>query len=340
MKFKEMQEDLIEILNKYQINSSDLINKYIINPDTFIFLDNNELSENDKWDYYIWVCKQLKIKIRRVMRSSGIDSDGGRKMKVEGHQNEILVADEILNNLTTTKFKNILNNDEVVLEVICDGIKSKKVDSIIETKKTTPKNDVKVKTNQRIINLSVKKSEGGQVHINEVKPFIDKYEKIYSPIPNIVKDGLLFLFSGHNDIKSILNNPFYQNELTYKQELHHQTLTIQTMNKYNPLLSIELLSWVKNNIKNIAEIVFKRGWAQNKEDWGEYIYYRNKIDENKNINDIINIDLLISMCNPNDVKFGTENGGTTINLPFGSLQYHLGGLQFHHNYKKILKLVK
>ena len=33
--------------------------------------------------------------------------------------------------------------------------------------------------------------------------------------------------------------------------------------------------------------------------------------------------------------FGTTNGGTTIQLPFGFVQWHQHQMQFHHNYYKI-----
>jgi hypothetical protein len=337
MKNKEMQEHLIDILNEYSMRT-DLVNKYIINPYTFVFLKDDELSENDRWEYYIRVCKELKIK-NRIMRSPGIDSDGGRKMKIEGHLNEELVSSEILNSLEKTSFTNLLSQDEKVIEVICDGIKSKKVDSIVEGKKTTPKCDIKVVTSNRIIKLSIKKSNSGQVHLNKVKSFIAGYEQLYTPIPKLVKEALLFLFSGHDKTISILKDPKYYNENTNELETHHETLTIETMNKYNPSLSEELLIWIKDNIKNVAEIVFKRGWVLNEEYWGQFILYRNKLN-NSDMDDIVDIDVLISKCSSDDIKFGTENGGTTIILPFGSVQYHLGGLQFHHNRKKILDLVR
>lgn len=86
MKDNEMQEHLINILNEYSIRT-DLINKYIINPDTFIFLEDDELSDNDKWDYYTWVCKELKIK-DRVIRFHGMNSEKASGKKVGGHNEE------------------------------------------------------------------------------------------------------------------------------------------------------------------------------------------------------------------------------------------------------------
>ena len=87
MKNNEMQSHLIEILKNFYLRS-DLINDLIIDPNSFIFL--SEISEEEIWSYYIWICKELKIK-DRVMLSSGINSEDARKMKINGHKNEELI---------------------------------------------------------------------------------------------------------------------------------------------------------------------------------------------------------------------------------------------------------
>jgi hypothetical protein len=339
MKNNEMQKHIIEILKKSYLRS-DLINDLYIDVDTFVFLPN--ISEEEMWDYYKWICKELKIK-NRVMLSSGINSEDARKMKVDGHLNEELIKNELLFDLDDSSFKKILNEDEKIVDVICDGIRSKKVESILD-KKTTSKCDLKVILNsKREIKLSAKKSENGQVHLNKIIPFIKGYEKRYGQISDIVKESLLFLFSGHKSTMEILNDAKYinENENIHKLELRHHTLSIETMNKFNPILSEELLMWFKSNIGNITDTVFKKGWSKNENEWVDYILYRNKINNIESINDIINVDVLIkeSIKHSNEIYFGTENGGTTILLPFGSVQYHLGGLQFHHNKKKIMKMI-
>ena len=46
----------------------------------------------------------------------------------------------------------------------------------------------------------------------------------------------------------------------------------------------------------------------------------------------------------NEIAYGMRNGGTTIQLPFGFVQWHgprgmiPGKIQFHHQYDKIKKL--
>ena len=53
----------------------------------------------------------------------------------------------------------------------------------------------------------------------------------------------------------------------------------------------------------------------------------------------VGINEIIEKSKGRDVIYGTKNGGTTIQLPFGHLQFHQGGLQFHHNYEKIKELI-
>lgn len=49
---------------------------------------------------------------------------------------------------------------------------------------------------------------------------------------------------------------------------------------------------------------------------------------------------------PKNAKYGTKNGGSTIQLPFGFVQWHSprkvipGNLQFHHSYDKMIELSK
>jgi len=81
-----MQEHLIDILDEYSMRT-DLVNKYIVNPYTFVFLKDDELGENDRWEYYIRVCKELKIK-DKIIRSHGMDSELALSKKVGGHDEE------------------------------------------------------------------------------------------------------------------------------------------------------------------------------------------------------------------------------------------------------------
>jgi hypothetical protein len=177
----------------------------------------------------------------------------------------------------------------------------------------------------------LKKSLGGQVHMNKVNRWIEGYESIYGEIPKNVKKVFFLLFGGYDSIDEILytNDYIHPNPKVRRTELRRKTLTIETLEKYDSDSLTEFISWMEENICKIAEIVFKRGWAKNSEDWASILWYKNSLGENFT-DQKFEIEKLISK--------GTKNGGTTIQLPFGHLQYHQGGLQFHHNFEKIYQL--
>jgi hypothetical protein len=241
-------------------------------------------------------------------------SEGWKHAKISGEKNEKLVALESNGEFWTNK---------------------KKVKSIFGDK-TTPKPDLYSKTK----NFSLKKSLGGQVHLNKVDRFIRGYEIIYGPIPANVKECFYLMFGGSNHINELLNNESlkHPNPKIRNTEIQRKTLCAETLEKYSPNKSEEFLNWLSDNIGKITEIVFKRGWAIDENQWASELLYKNKVDNGFEINETFEIDELINKVKNSKVVFGDKNGGTTIQLPFGHLQYHQNSLQFHHNYNKIKSL--
>ena len=84
MKGNDMQEHLIRILNRFSMRR-DLVHRLYLNLDTYEFRD--DVSEEDKWGYYIEICKELKIK-DRIVRSHGMDSKKASDKKIKGHNDE------------------------------------------------------------------------------------------------------------------------------------------------------------------------------------------------------------------------------------------------------------
>ena len=99
-------------------------------------------------------------------------------------------------------------------------------------------------------------------------------------------------------------------------------------------------TWFDENKGLIADFCFSKGLAANKEDWAEYVWYINLLGEDDfdviyPINDIVKaVDLSSDM-----VLYGNRQGGTTIQLPFGFVQWHLEQIQFHHNLDKIVEII-
>jgi hypothetical protein len=239
-------------------------------------------------------------------------SEGWSKAKKTGHLNEEIVCDKLGLGFSTSK---------------------KKVQSVFNDK-TYPKSDI-----YGYHNFSLKKSLQGQVHMNKVRRWIEGYESIYCEIPENVKKVFFLLFGGYDSINEIFhsNRYIHSNPKVRRTELRRKTLTIETLEKYDLESLIEFISWMEENICKITEIVFKRGWAKNSEDWASFLWYKNSFGENF-IDQKFDIEELITKCDGQKVTKGTKNGGTTIQLPFGHLQYHQGGLQFHHSFEKISQL--
>ena len=235
-------------------------------------------------------------------------SDGWRRAKITGHQNEEIVAENLGGEYTTL---------------------NKKVPSIFGDK-TVPKRDLYGPQK-----ITLKKSKGGQVFLTDTSKFILGYEKIYEPIPIIVKDCLLLLFGGHKNIYDIHSQIIHPNIKIFQTERKRKTLCVESIRKFDENLLIEIRIWFSSNIDKITEFVFKRGYAKNVEDFADILLYKNSLGENT-LNEIFEIENQKNRCLiKNDILFGEKNGGTTINLPFGHVQWHQGKIQFHHNYSKI-----
>lgn len=241
-----------------------------------------------------------------------IRSQSWSNAKKTGHLNEVNVCQELGEGFSTSNLK---------------------VESIFGDK-TTPKTDIYGNPNS-----SLKKSLKGQTHMNLVPRWIEGFELIYGKIPVNVKKVFLILFGGYELIDEILLSQKYvhPNPKVRAAELRRKTLTIETLEKYDSNSLVEFISWMEDNICKVAEIIFKRGWAKKSEDWASVLWYKNSLGENL-IDQKFNIEELISKCRGQKVIKGVKNGGTTIQLPFGHLQYHQGGLQFHHNFEKISQL--
>ncbi len=136
---------------------------------------------------------------------------------------------------------------------------------------------------------------------------------------------------------------------TYKNyELRKSRLVSTTLEIYDNDLYYVLIDWFKNNIKEITDFCFSKGLAKNKQDWADVIWYSNNLENNilNNIYFIKDLTNKIDACKELIIGYGSKNGGTTIQLPFGFVQWHSptkkipGDIQFHHNYSKIKQILK
>lgn len=113
-------------------------------------------------------------------------------------------------------------------------------------------------------------------------------------------------------------------------------------NIYDEHLYFVLLEWFTENAYELAKLSFSMGAVRDSDEWSDFVWYINLLGEN-DTNDIFFIE---DICNAvqdvaiSETYYGSSYGGTTIQLPFGFVQWHQGQLQFHHNYEKIYRLLK
>lgn len=126
-----------------------------------------------------------------------------------------------------------------------------------------------------------------------------------------------------------------------KGRLVHTTLA-----EYDKKIDGDLLKWFRDNIVNIFEFCFVKGLAKNSSDWADIIWYINLVDEDSFTDMMITMKSISSYLKNGGVEYGKRGGGTTIQLPFGFVQWHDPAkkgnkcLQFHHDLEKLLDLIK
>jgi len=270
--------------------------------------------------------------------SSRDRSAGWKYAKLSGHENEVLTEDLLLNNeCFQNDFLEKIGKKGFYMKSILHtkGSHEKNVDCILGGT-TKSKTDIYILLNDNTkLRISVKKSLGGQVYLISEDRFIRGLESQYKiSIPeNVIKAISLFWGSSDN-ITSIVKD--YSD--SYKAyEIRKNRLVGDTLMKYNMRLYDILIKWFKNNINYVFDFCFSRGLAKNEDDWANIIWYINNLKENT-INEAFYISEITKKISP-QISYGDRNGGTTIQLPFGFVQWHQSQMQFHHNYEKIKEII-
>lgn len=266
-------------------------------------------------------------------------AQGWQYAKVSGHNNEDLLTELLKNNVEVQKrfLDKINRRDARIVACDSDGINETDVPCVLGGK-TRNKADMMVTLgDDSLVGVSIKKSLGGQVFLISTKRFIEGMEAQYKiKIPEDVVRAIELFWGSARDIMAIIR----QYSSSYKQyEIEKHRLTADTLKKYNPRLGSMLIEWFRNNIYYITDFCFSRGLALNDADTAAVIWYKNMLGEH-DIDEIYQIDELCKKAEEHkqEINYGTVNGGTTINLPFGFVQFHQDKMQFHHKYDKIKEM--
>ncbi len=262
-------------------------------------------------------------------------SEGWAHAKNTGHENESIVEYELLNNIAfQKKFLEKINKEGNTISFVkFGGINEKSVVSVLSGKTTKTKTDGHIILNDGTrVNISLKKSEAGQVYLITVDNFIDGFEKQFGKkIPKDVIRAMTLYWGTASDTKQILSK--YATFPSY--EFHKGRLTATTLDKYDNVLCKTLIDWFSANCYEVFLFCFSRGLAKNQDEWANILWYKNEIGENSA--DDVFIISKFDFSDTSKAEYGKVNGGSTIQLPFGFLQWHnpgnklpYGSMQFHH----------
>lgn len=261
---------------------------------------------------------------------------GWQHAKLSGHQNENNIEQLLMNSpdVASSFLRRIGLSGLSIRSVKCGGLTEGNVPSVLDTL-TKSKSDIYLTlSNLEEVRISLKKSAGGQVYLVTTENFMNAYEKHYETIPDNVKRAIGLYWGSDPDIVDIIN----KYSTRYKEyELRKNRLVAETLKAYDSDLAKVLLDWFKFNIGNIADMCFSKGAAMRPTDWAQYVWYRNEVGEGV-FDEVFSISALSKRCQDNRhlIEFGSKNGGTTIQLPFGFVQWHSprkvipGCMQFHH----------
>ncbi|MCM1534291.1 MAG: hypothetical protein NC126_00035 [Clostridium sp.] len=271
---------------------------------------------------------------------------GWQHAKLSGHSNEALV-------------KKLLDTDEeygrefmerlglygeTIASTSIGGLHETNVSSVLG-RTTKSKTDLKIQcVSGREIRISVKKSMGGQVYLIKAESFMEVFETQFEKrIPCDVKRAIKLFWAAADDALPIIRehgDTIYSK--AYNLQVRHKSLNADTLRRYDEALYGALLGWFADNIYEITKLCFSMGAACDAEEWSDYVWYINLLGE-CNIDEIFCIEDICEAAERvtyEQVYYGSSNGGTTIQLPFGFVQWHQSSLQFHHSYDKVSGLVR
>ena len=272
-------------------------------------------------------------------------ADGWQYAKLSGHENESLVKERLDQDAEyAQKFLRRLGvTEDRIVRTEIGGLHEKNVASVSGKRKTKSKTDLKIYLESgRVINISIKKSLAGQVYFVGANLFIDIFERQFGKtIPDSVKRGIKLFWCGAADAAQIIEQyADKEQKKDYDLQCRHKSLNATTLRAYNEELHRELLAWFRNNAYELTKLAFAMGAARDQEEWSEYVWYINLLGEHQTdaVFSIKELSEAAANADADETVYSTKNGGTTILLPFGFVQWHQKKMQFHHKFSQVSKL--
>ena len=279
-----------------------------------------------------------------------VKNNFGSAPKVSGHKNEEMIAEALNKNIAfRTHFcERIGMNASDFVAATAGGRHAPQVESIIGGK-TAEKTDVRIMwQGGALTNISLKKDAAGQVYLVTARNFVSVYEAQYNvTVPDKVRRALALFIGEAEDSKAILDATDLSvdgekvRSIAYEQ---NHRLVFEVIRNYDANMASMLLDWLKKQIASVCELCFSAGAVKDRDKWANVLWYKNLVDaDGQGLDFLVPISRVVSALvkngDKNIVERGPKNAGSTIQLPFGHLQYHLKQLEFYQQLKKIQSLL-
>ena len=279
-----------------------------------------------------------------------VKNNFGSVPKVSGHKNEEMIAEALNKNIAfRTHFcERIGMNVSDFVAATAGGRHAPQVESVIGGK-TAEKTDVRIMwQGGALTNISLKKDAAGQVYLVTVRNFVAVYEAQYNvTVPDKVRRALALFIGEAEDSKAILDATDLSvdgekvRSIAYEQ---NHRLVFEVIRNYDANMATMLLDWLKKQIASVCELCFAAGAVKDRDKWANVLWYKNLVDaDGQGLDFLVPINRIVSALiekgDKNVVERGPKNAGSTIQLPFGHLQYHLRQLEFYQQLKKIQSLL-
>lgn len=273
-------------------------------------------------------------------------STGWQHAKLSGHKNESKVKIRLDSDETfRQRFLQRIDRSYAEIEqTTIGGLHETSVPSV-NGGKTKSKTDLKVYlSSNEVVNVSIKKSLTGQVYFVRAGLFIDTFEKQFNiKIPSDVQRAINLFWAAADDAVEIINKfGDRSRQKSFNLQIRHKSLNATTLRAYDGHLYNALSLWFADHAYELAKLSFSMGAVCDCNEWSDFVWYINLINEN-DTDDIFSIEDICRAVRKfahQETFYGHLFGGTTIQLPFGFVQWHQGQLQFHHDYCKICNILK
>ena len=300
-------------------------------------------------------CLQFRFD-KRKLESLGRHrtSTFGSRQKNRGHLNERLVEEALRKNgafLNSLQYK-IRKEGLQARSIEVGGIRAKHVPSatVVNGRHSTPaKTDIAIQwSDGSRTNFSLKLKDG-QVDHRKVDGFCAGFKAQFgNPVPTDVHRALSLFFGSAHDSIQVFNSisPSVVDQRTWEHARHqNHRLVYNMLYAYQPQLAKGMLKWLADEMECICRFCFSCGLVRAREDWADYLWHRNLVDPA-----LSGFDYLVSieeLCvaskraaqEGNGVAPGPKNGGSSIHLPFGHLEYLHGGMEFYQSISKIQRIL-